>query len=364
MRCILTPSRRAFTIVPLALVLWLVMILLGVALWLKTPPPGYIPQGRNIGPGQIESLILAIAYGGFWFFLLSPVAEKKGQGLASALSLVLHGAVCAMLALSLAGLTSDQRKLNNPAAPIAAAPPPSAQPTRPNSPANPTPLAANPVPPLPPEDPTPLAPAIAPPSSEPPPAPDTTTPARPSRPSSPSAAKPAIETAAAIEAVETPITQKLDELIASIDKFLPELAKRAPREVRVINSRLESIKNLRAAAESVKQPLEAAQTELKLRFMKLGMSEGDAHFDSFKRIHQVFNVTQRKFGADAIIRLCDKATEEHEFLRDNIHKWTIDAKGELKSSDTAFKQKANSNHFFVQADANRRDMITNQLRGQ
>jgi hypothetical protein len=176
--------------------------------------------------------------------------------------------------------------------------------------------------------------------------------------------KPAFDAKPHIAAIEEPLLTSIDNVARQANKLLPTLSRRCPHEIRLVNERLAEIEALRTAAESLDKSLSTLQEDLEAKLIAAGSSGPDAHIISFRWAHEQFKDTPRHFGAQSLTRLCEKARAEHEFLRDNIAKWTIDSKGELKSKDTAFKQQADSNHFFVKAEADRRDSITNQLRGQ
>jgi hypothetical protein len=347
-----TPSsRRAFTIVPIALGLWIVLIVLGLLLWNKTPPPGYVPS-RTIGPGQVTSILGALIIGAFWNAVLSRVAERKGMVIANVTACFIFGLACLGFALTLAGLTKDQRDLTKLAAQAPAAKSPRPVPVPNNAPAVRPGTAAEPasVPTSPPSESAPTAPAphAAP---KPPPAPTAQT-------------TPAIDKQPIIASVQSPLESSIAEVIAQADKLLPDLAKPPAHDLVRIRKRLEDVESLRAAAAALGTRVSSAGDDLTTQLQTAGINSSDARFAAARWLSADFHAAVRGFGCDALVRLCDKAKDEAEFARDNLGKWTLDSKGEFKATDRQIKTKLDSNRFFVKADADRKQQIFDQLRGK
>jgi hypothetical protein len=162
---------------------------------------------------------------------------------------------------------------------------------------------------------------------------------------------------------QKPIDEAVADVIAKMDKLLPLLAKPYPHEIRVVNERLAAIGALRTSAEALNALLKNTTEDLRTKLIAAGCPTGEAQSASFTWAHTTYKVTPRSFGAESLNRLCDKAKEEGEYLRDNIAKWTVDAKGEIKSKDIPFQQKAGSNRFFVKSDAERREIVKGQIQG-
>ncbi len=168
----------------------------------------------------------------------------------------------------------------------------------------------------------------------------------------------------AIAEFQKPLDDAIADVVAKVDKLLPQLARPYPHEIRIVNERLTAIADLRTSAAALSKTLPSAADDLRSKLVAAGAPSFEAQSIAFRWAHTTYNATPRQFGADALVRLCDKATEEAEFLRDNIAKWTVDSKGEYKSKDISFKSKADSNRFFVRVEAERKDFIKDQLQGK
>jgi hypothetical protein len=348
-------ARRGFTLVPLALVLWIVLIVIGVALWKKTPPAGYVPA-KGVGPGQIGSVILGVLYGGFWVAMVSGIAERKGRAAANLTAVIALGFAAVMMGLSYAGLTKDQRNLGGGAragGPAGAAPgavhPGGAGAT------STTPAFA----PAPGPGPSPVAPApvaSAPAASVPP---ERLKP-EPSTPGSPSAAelraqeKSRAEEAASrvIGEMEAGLTAAIAEVLAEADKAVPPLASPIAHDLVKIRKRLEELESLRKKAEALEVRLREASNGLEAALREAGVGPGDAG-SAAMRWASAFGATQRQFACGSLVRACEKGLEEIGFLKDQFPKWTLTNKGDLRVFEKSLEAKFNSNRFFARTEAER-----------
>lgn len=220
--------------------------------------------------------------------------------------------------------------------------PPSARidPPRPSMPARP-PTAA------------PSRPASAtPPSTAPAPA---TPPVRPT-------ANPAIRPV--IDEYEKELNGQIDSLAEKFARLAPELARAPAHDMTKIKERNAATDVLKTEAEALRTTLDRAVRTLSMKLENVGIPDSDAHFAAFQWVHMDFKDATRGFGADAIVRLCEKSAEECAYLTDNFGKWTLDSKGEVKSSEISIKQQAGSKRFFVKTDAQRKDDILDQLTGK
>ena len=387
---------RAFVIVPLALVLWIGLLILGVMLYLKTPPAGYVPA-KGVGPGQIGSVILAVLYGGFWFFVIGRLAEKKGQLSANATAVIVLGLAGVMLTLSYFGLTKDQRGLakapavaggaggaSNPGASAAgqngAASGPdkvvqsmrdsadrtqqamrdaqardaerlrrqgemmdrmrqAAQPGGPSG-AAPVPGASGP----------------------------TSGTGAPSPSSSPArAATPEPDPdQATIDRVAKEFGAKLDDAAtstaAALEPVLDALVKSPKQDIRDIKARAAMIDEVRPKLAELSKRFKDAGEDLGAELKAAGVGETKASVEGAIRASKA-GWTQRSFAADRVLNVLDKGKEEAELLRDNIGKWKYDKDGKITAKDFELQSKIKSARFFLDADVKGRAKMLDELRG-
>lgn len=355
-------SRPAFTLVPLALILWIALLIIGVLLWQKTPPPNYVPA-KGVGPGQIGSVILAVLYGGFWFWSLGKLAEKKGQIPANLAAVIVMGLAALMMSLSYFGLTADQRNLakNTPSQttpqPGTAAPsiPPAPSPSGPLVQRPPSNAAPSNRVPAPSADRPVVDPAQ---TTQSPPAPRRDpTPAHPPQP----AEHPGIATVKA--AFEKELNDQIASFIQLADKSVPPLATQVAHDLRQVNARLTDIQALKSQAQTLAKSLRSADETIRARMQQAGVPSNDA-FHASVRWSMDYSATTRAFAAERYSELANRAIEELTLLRDNFGKWTLTSKGELKVTDNALKSKLGSLRFFVESDAGRHQSNRDGLTGK
>lgn len=370
------PRDRAFTIVPLAVALWAALILLGVLLWKRVPPPGYVP-GKSVGPGQFASVILALLYGGFWVFVLGGVSEKKGRKFANVCAVITLGFAAFMLGLSYAGLTADQRNLGRAGAVgaggsgLSAGPSgagPSGGGASPNSTAPGLPRMADqlrrqderaqqprPAPPVQPDAtpqvptrnqamPTPVPPVNAPPAA----------PALPSE--------------------DPRVVQVKDDLLKSINadaaavlaKFdaLCEVAPKSfKRDMREMDRRKADAGELKVAAGTFEKRLKGVGEEVSEQLRRAGVPESDLTGASI-RTEMALHAGSRAMGCGTVSRFADLVAEHADLWRSKFDKWSIDGKGQVKWKDPALQGQARSLQFRIEADIKSNDMTRRWLKGE
>ncbi len=377
-------GRRAFVLAPLALVLWIALLILGVALWMKTPPAGYVPA-KGVGPGQIGSVILALLYGGFWFFMACRVAENKSRAAANVTAVITLGFGAVMLGLSYAGLTKDQRGLaaqqqgtppvpvtqggmsTNPVASNAGVSAgPSRDGARPTSPreggsGSNAGLSANPG------ANSGATPRTAPAAGSGAEAPAAAAPAATPAPKPAPAVDRDAEAAKLTEAVgeqSRKIEQELEleasAVLAAAEKLVPPLVSPIAHDLVKIRKALEGLEELRGRVKALEEKYQAADKRLEAGLKEAGFSVGDSAISS-SRWGSSYRLAQRGFGCQALGRTCDKAIEEIGYLKDNFPKWTLTAKGELRVFEKPLESKINSNRFFTKAEADRFRSVQKQI---
>lgn len=371
-------SSRAFVVLPLAIVLWGMLIVLGVLLWLKTPPAGYVLPAKGVGPGSVGSLILAVLYGGFWVWVVGGLAEKKGKAVANVTAAITLGFAGIMLGLSFAGLTADQRYLaknTGQAGGVVITPQPASGSTsgggtdpgldrmgklvdRQNRLGT---ERSRPQPPTPQPAPSPSGPVV-------------TTPNAPGRPGSPPSAvvpparvqpaepeKEHASIAPVTETVQKELVMQIDALLAKADELMPALSVLAPHDLRDVRKRVDDVDAFRAMSQALAKRLSGAQVELSDKLKAAGVSESDA-FRSSVQWSTSFGAAQREFAATDYARLAERAAEEAATLRDEFGKWTLNAKRELVCKDVPIRQRLETLRFFILADVKRHAEIMKRLR--
>lgn len=198
------------------------------------------------------------------------------------------------------------------------------------------------------------------------PAPNTTpsapTPTPRERPRRPAPAPSANETAAkpVLDALAAEVTKQIDDVSTTLSPLLDTLSKPPRQDIREIKKRIADI----AAA---REPLAALSIRLK------DMStEGDdrlkaAGIDSVAASHMYtadYKALHRAFAADAFIRMLDDAETEATILRDGIGRWSIGKDGKVESKDYSIKSKAHSARFMLEASLNRKKALLDDLKGQ
>jgi hypothetical protein len=167
-----------------------------------------------------------------------------------------------------------------------------------------------------------------------------------------------------IDALAAELKTKIDAFADSAAKLLPQLSRPPAHDLTKIKALVAETEAFGATALAVKRSLDSAQNTLGEKLRQAGLSDSDAHLAAFLWSTREYNCTLRGFMVSDLIRMCDKSKEECDFLRDNFGKWTLDAKGEIKCSDSQIKSKIHSNRFMVKSDADRKDYIIDQLRGK
>ncbi len=357
---------------PLAIVLWVALLVLGVLLWQKTPPPGYVPA-KGVGPGQIGSVILAVLYGGFWVWVVGGLAERKSRAWANVTAAITLGFAGLMLGLSYAGLSADQRRLANAstgasvqsgAGASATNAAPSGGPgdqgvhrmkdqlARQNQPGlgQPAPMA------------TPVQPRSA-----------------PGLPSGPGGDSTIVRPGGGPTSAPTPpkehpsirpVTAELEkELLAAIEalaikaeEIVPVLSKPVAHDLRDVRKRIDDVQAMRTLAEGVSKRLGSAIDELKGRLVAAGVPESEAFHQSVLWTN-TFGAAGRGFAAGDYARLGERANEELIALKDDFGKWTLNAKRELVTRDAALKQRLETLRFFVRTESERHADIKRRLKG-
>lgn len=206
-----------------------------------------------------------------------------------------------------------------------------------------------PQPPTPPASPSATSPTTPPPNRT------------PSTPSSPSL-NPSIRPV--IDAFEKDLDAKIDALITLSSKTVPTLQRTPPHDVGRIKSRLAEAEAMRSAADAVKRSLDEATESLTSKLEGAGIPASEAHTAAFRWSGFDYKTATRGFAASSLIRIADKTREECEYLTDNLGKWTLDSRGEVKCDDFQTRSKINALRFFVKAEADRRTSIEDQLRGR
>lgn len=356
---------------PLAVVLWAALILLGVLLWKKAPPPGYVP-GKSVGPGQFASVILAVLYGGFWVFVLGGVSQKKGRKFANVCAVITLGFAAFMLGLSYAGLTADQRNLGKSGAIGAVG---SAQPTAPSGGgASPNPAAQGlqrRADQLQRQNERAQQPRPAPPIPSGPSAPGSTRNQAPVTPSAPMSTPPA---APALPSEDPRVVQVKGDLLKSIDADasavlakLDALCAVAPkpfkRDMREMDQRKADAGELKAAAEAFEKRLKGVGEEVSEQLRRAGVPESDLTGASI-RTEMDLRAGSRAMGCGAVSRFAQLVIEHADFWRTRFDKWSIDGKGQVKWKDPALQGEARSLQFRIEADIKNNDMTKRWLKGE
>lgn len=367
-------TMRGFMIVPLAVVLWITLLILGVLLWQKTPPPGYVPA-KGVGPGQIGSVILAVLYGGFWCRVVGGIAEKKGKAAANVTAVIAIGLAAVMMGLSYAGLTADQRKLAKNAQGAGA----SAQQAQggstgggasgPGTPADEgmrrmaDQLARQNQPGIgQPSMPAPRPGSVTPPSGpQTGPAPARTPEVRPAMPPEPAKEHAAIQPT--IEAFEKEIDAEIEALIKKADGVVPAMATMVAHDLRDVKKRLEDAEAMRVVSDGLVKRLDGAIDGLKQRLIAAGVPDAESSHQSI-RWAATSNSAMRGFAAKSYAELGERAAEELNALQEHFGKWTLNAKRELVCKDVVLKQRLESMRFFVKAEADRHEATKQRLRGK
>lgn len=195
-------------------------------------------------------------------------------------------------------------------------------------------------------------------SSSTPTTPDSASPAAPSTPQ----LNPAIRSV--IDAFEKDLTAQVESVAALAARTLPELQRTPPHDAARIKSRLAEVESLRVAADAIKKTFDGASDALTAKLLTAGITDSETRTAASRWSAFDYKVTTRGFAAGSLIRLCDQAREECEYLRDNLGKWTLDGKGEVKCNDFQTKSRIGSLRFFVKSDADRKQQLIDQLSGK
>lgn len=137
-----------------------------------------------------------------------------------------------------------------------------------------------------------------------------------------------------------------DEIAADVAAMWPDVQKafsdwaRPPRhDLNAINERLSRTAKLKDAADKLGTRLRKLKDEAQARLTAAGVNSAVAAGEAGHYTVR-FNSTWRATSCDAVVRACDRAKEEAEFLRQNFAKWSLDAKGEITSSDLQVQGRA------------------------
>lgn len=146
------------------------------------------------------------------------------------------------------------------------------------------------------------------------------------------------------------IAQALDklseEIAADVAAMWPDVQKafsdwgRPPRhDMTALNERLSQAVTTKAAADKLGSRLRNLKDEAQRRLTAAGVNSAIASGEAGHYTVR-FNSNWRATACDAVARACDRAKEEADFLRQNFAKWSLDAKGEIASSDMQVQGRA------------------------
>lgn len=159
----------------------------------------------------------------------------------------------------------------------------------------------------------------------------------PAAPQQPTHANPAI--AQALDKLSDEIAADVAAMWPDVQKAFSDWARPPRHDTNAINARLQQTATIKAAAEKLATRLRNLRDEAHSRLTAAGVNSaiaaGEAGHYSVR-----FNSAWRATSCDAVARAADRAKEEAEFLRQNFAKWSLDAKGEVTSSDMQVQSRA------------------------
>jgi len=166
----------------------------------------------------------------------------------------------------------------------------------------------------------------------------------------------------------------LDQLSKDIDaaagslsleaERMMDAASKAPWADRAaIDQRLKDAAGLKRSAEELQERFDRLQDEAQKRLADAGISQ-NAAFSASVRYSVDSNGLWRSGACRDYASLCDAAVDEAQYLRDNLGKWNLDAKGEVASKDLMVKGRAQGLRMMVESYTQRRGDIAEHLRGK
>lgn len=344
--------RRAFTVVPVVAVLALVAIVLAILLGVKgVPQPATASAAYNAGRAAgswLGPIFVAVLF----FLLASPLAERRGNGFATAVAgsiLLLVNIAVGVNVLRAYGVVGSRGPGAGPsalpAAPLAARPP-VAQPT------------PRPVPqPAPADPPSSVGPQAGQPAQQPAAAPDAALRDRLARERAEreAAEKEKAEKAAAlakvldgVEADEKAALDGASKAVADAGRAFAATVARAPQPTRkALDERRAGAEGVRQSTEALRGRIKGAQEGLEKKLRDAGAEEFDAHFRA-SRAGGSWDLHQREFAADSLTDFCGLVTNECEVLGGALGTWKLKA-GEIDAKDAMVKARLSSPRFRIEA---------------
>ncbi len=347
-------SRAGFSISAFSLLMLLVFLAVAAAqLWLESGRPGFGVALVTIflaTPIVLALIVAALAY------LVFGKSDTAGNGGFTAILLIATvGRLAYMTGMIPKGTSSRTLLRGGAGTPLNQGTRPSATPTQPPlttaqaaGQPRPTPAASN-------------SPALRQaPVNAAGPAPRTAVPAATSNPD------PAAETAA-IKVVLDQLGKDLDTeagaLSLAAEQVMDE-AERPPRaERRAVEQRLQNAAALKQRAAVLQEKFDGLQEEAQKRLADVGITK-DTAFSASVRYSIEAKGMWRSGACRDYASMCDAVADESLYLRDNLGKWTVDAKGEVTSKDLMVKGRAQGLRMMVESYTRRRSDIADHLRGK
>jgi hypothetical protein len=334
--------RRAFTLVPVVVILAISMVVMAFIFAQKGPPPN-APATTN-STGSLIAHVAGIAcFGMFMVALAGTVAEKRGTLFSSILFGTILG--CANLAflLNILGIAKPNPLKQPPPGPVARVPlPPPSYLTPPTPPPAPNPT------PAPGQTPTPQQPGQ--PALPPPP------PAPTQHEIAAAKAKPTTD------AFRGELDKLIEEAAAATEGFAAKVSKVPAHDKKDLKDRAADAAALRHLIEPLEQALKNADEDLEAKLKSAGLD----HFDASAATTSFsidYGAHQRAFACGRILDLCDRVKEECDLLDANFASWSIQ-KGEIACKDFDLRAKLTSPRFFIESDAKSISTTLSNLRGK
>lgn len=325
--------RKAFTFLPLVVLLGLSMAALGLIIGLNTPPKvtgnGAYDSGNRFGALVGPAIIAA-----FFIWLASRVAERRSEGMANAIFgsilLLMNLAYGVKLYRVLNGIPQPQVAQRNRPSPFAPSTP---QPSTPSASTTPRPAFNN--------QPS-AAPTPRPPTASHPPAPASPSPHEVAEMQADAKARPVIE------AFELKLLEEIKGPADAAEGFANDIAKPPAHDKRVLKERTADADALRNALTKLETRLKSADEDLERELAAAGIEAFDARHRS-ARWSSEFSNTPREFAVGRVIALCDRVKNECELLDRDFAAWTL-TKGEITVKDVKRRHELTTERFFIEAD--------------
>lgn len=341
---------RGFTVVPAVLGLALLLAALGTTLYFVGPKAQTASAAYNKG-FSLGPILGSVFIGIFFVAVASRMAERKGQGLATAVCggiLLLANIAYGVNVLRGFGVI---RPLAQGNAVVASNPPRAqAQQTQPERAPSDAPdaaadrEAANPITSQPPAPPPAQPQTSQPPAQQPQGAPQSSPQTRPSRESMPKreTARPkedqlSEQGQAALQELEAEIKAACGKLASEADAAYKKMRKPVTT-MSALNKATDEFAALRVAAPALEKRLRNIMEEARERLAKAGE-------DDFKRMKYAMDwergmATFERAGACGDLeRACDAAESLFAVLKDTLGKWKVDSAGKVTSPDRAVEQR-------------------------